>query len=259
VARDVLAGGERRRRHGGAAPQRSYRMGVVNARPAQAMRWGVHLKGETRDRIHAPQQADNLPQQLQYRVYARDRGTDETANAGLPQPVLTLADGRVLRGIAACAQLRTTQSLVGDQAALPLPREELQRLIDDSKKRVGPGGPATNPPTWLKSTEATSRFALYTGETSVKEGARRDSGSFYANQDNQYLRAFINRRYGEVFVMRAKAPTTPRAFAGGGSGATPASCATGRGARTRASARRASTPVSTTSRSRWTPTASTRS
>jgi hypothetical protein len=194
--------------------QRSYRIEVLDAPMTEPMRWGVYLKGETREAIHAPQQADNPQQQLQYRIYARDKGTDETANAGLPEPVLTLADGKVLRGQEACAQLRTAQPLVGDQAALSLPRPELQKLIDDAKKRVGPAGPATEPPTWGKSTEETSRYAIYTGETTSQAGARKGSGSFYANQDNQYMRAFVSRKFGEVFVMRAKAPTTPRTFNG---------------------------------------------
>jgi hypothetical protein len=196
------------------AAQRGYRIEVVDAPMTTPMRWGVHLKGEQRDAIHAPQQADNPQQQLQYRIYARDKGTDETANAGLPEPVLTLPDGKVLRGREACAQLKTAQPLVGDQAALSLPREALQKLIDDAKKRVGPAGPATSPPTWLKSSEDTSRYAIYTGDTASQEGMRKEAGSFYANQDNQYLRAFLSRRLGEVFVLRAKAPTTPRTFNG---------------------------------------------
>jgi hypothetical protein len=194
--------------------QRSYSIEVVNAERPTPMRWGVHLKGETRERIHAPQQADNPQQQLQYRIYARDRNTDETANGGLPEPVLTLADGRVLRGAEACTQLRAAQPLVADLGALAMPRERLRELIEQSRAKVGPNGPATNPPTWSKTSQETSRFALYTNDFKVEPDVRRRDGTFYANLDNQYVRTFISRKFGEVWVMRAKAPITPKTFNG---------------------------------------------
>ncbi len=194
--------------------QRSYRIEVLNEPLTTPMRWGVYLKGETREAIHAPQQTDNPQQQLLYRIYAADKNTDLTANAGLPEAVLTMPDGKVLRGQQACAQLRAGQPVVVDQAALSLPREELDKLLADAKKRVGPAGPATLPVTWLKSTEDTSRYSIYTGDLSSAANARKQAGSFYANQDVQYLRAFVSRKLGEVFVMRAKAPTTPKTFQG---------------------------------------------
>jgi hypothetical protein len=194
--------------------QRSYRLEVANEPLKTPMRWGVYLKGEIRERIHAPQQADNPQQQLQYRIYSRDKGTDETANAGLPEAVLTMPDGRVLRGTQACAQLRSAQPISGDPAAMALPREDLRKLVDAAKARFGPAGPATLPLTWSKSAEDTSRFAIYTGDFASEADLRKRDGSFYANQDNQYLRAFLSRRFGEVFVMRAKAPTTPKTFNG---------------------------------------------
>ena len=177
---------------------RNYSIEVVNEPRATPVRWGVHLKGETRDRIHAPQQADNPQQQIQYRIYARDKDTDETADGGLPEQVLTLPDGRVLRGAEACAQLRTAQPLVADLGALALPRENLQKLIEEGRKRLGPNAPATNPPTWCKTSQETSRFAMYTGDYKVEANVRLREGSFYANLDNQYVRTMISRKFGEV-------------------------------------------------------------
>jgi len=46
------------------------------------------------------------------------------------------------------------------------------------------------------------------------EGARKSEGGFYPNLDNQYIRAIINRKLGKVFVLRAKAPSTPRTIHG---------------------------------------------
>jgi hypothetical protein len=194
--------------------QRSYSIEVSSQPRETPMRWGVYLKGETRERIHAPAQADNPQQQLQYRIYAPDKGGDETAQAGLPEPILTLTDGRELRGEQACAALRTAQPLQADLSALALPRDQLQKLIEESKKKFGPNAPATNPPTWSKTSQETSRFAIYTGDFSVEPDVRRRDGSFYANLDNQYVRAFISRKFGDVWVMRAKAPTTPRTYLG---------------------------------------------
>lgn len=194
--------------------QRNYSIEVVNEPRPTPMRWGVHLKGEKRDRIHAPQQADNPQQQIQYRIYARDKATDETANGGLPEPVLTMPDGKVLRGAEACVQLRTNQPLAADLAALAMPRENLQKLIEEGRRRLGPNAPATNPPTWSKTSQETSRFAMYTGDFKVEPNVRLRDGTFYANLDNQYVRTFISRKFGDVWVMRAKAPTTPRTFNG---------------------------------------------
>jgi hypothetical protein len=196
------------------AMQRGYQIEVVNELRSTPMRWGVYLKGETRDRIHAPAQADNPQQQLQYRLYANDQGRDETAGVGLPEPVLTLANGRELRGQEACAALRTAQPLQADLAALALPREQLGRLMEEAKKKFGPNGPATFPPTWSKTSQDTSRFAIYTGDFKVEPDVRQRDGSFYANLDNQYVRAFISRKFGDVWVMRAKAPTTPKTYQG---------------------------------------------
>jgi hypothetical protein len=193
--------------------QRGYRLEVVDANPASPPKWGVYLKGETRDRVHAPRYGAANQQAILYRIYAKDKNTDETGSAGLPVPVLTLADGKVLRGFDACAQLRTRQPLQIDPAALAVPVEQLQKVVDAAKAKHGPLYPATVPPLWSKSSEDSSRYSIYTGEAGG-EGVRRRDGAFYPNLDNQYVRTFVNRKHGKVFVLRAKAPTTPRTFNG---------------------------------------------
>ena len=79
---------------------------------------------------------------------------------------------------------------------------------------MSPNAPATNPPTWGKTSQVTSRFALYTGDYKIESNVRLRDGTFYANLDNQYVRSFISRKLGDVWVMRAKAPTTPKTFHG---------------------------------------------
>jgi hypothetical protein len=196
------------------AKNRSYRIEVVNEPISDPMQVGVYLKGQTRDKIRAPAQDSNPQQQLQYRIYARDWGTDIAGNVSLPQAVVTLEGGQVLRGQAACQALRSAQPISGDPSAMAMSKESVQKLVEDAKKRVGPAGPATLPLTWLKTDDNTSRFAIYTGDTTIAPNARRESGSFYANQDNQYLRSFVSRKFGDVFVLRAKAPTTPKTVKG---------------------------------------------
>jgi hypothetical protein len=56
-------------------------------------------------------------------------------------------------------------------------------------------------------------YGIYLNKPPAME-ARRSEGGFYPNLDNQYIRAIINRKHGKVFVVRAKAPTTPRTIKG---------------------------------------------
>lgn len=44
--------------------------------------------------------------------------------------------------------------------------------------------------------------------------APKSEGGFYPNLDNQYIRTVLNRKLGKVFVVRGKAPTTPRTLNG---------------------------------------------
>jgi hypothetical protein len=194
--------------------RRDYRIEVVTGEPTTPPQWGVYLRGQKRDKIYAPQQGENRQQSILYRIYAGDRGTEETAGAGLPEPVLQMPDGRELRGISACEALRARQPLNVDPAALAVPRPRLRAMIKEAQTRLGPEYPATIPPLWSQTSEDTSRFAIYTGETAPDPGVRRRDGAFYPNLDNRYLRTFINRRLGTVFVLRAKAPTTPKTYSG---------------------------------------------
>jgi hypothetical protein len=56
-------------------------------------------------------------------------------------------------------------------------------------------------------------YDIYRG-VPPRPDARKSEGGFYPNLDNQYIRTILNRRLGKVFVLRAKAPTTPKTFNG---------------------------------------------
>lgn len=193
--------------------QRDYSLEVVDARPPAGQPVGMNLAGTTRDRLHTPKYGLSPGQQtILYRIYANDRGQDETGGAGLPEPVLTLADGKVLRGIQACQPLRTNQPLQLDASAMAVPMGKYNELLEAAKK-LGPFYPATNPPTWYQQLDREALYGIYTG-TPPNPNARPSEGGFYPNLDNQYIRTILNRKAGKVLVLRAKAPSTPKTLAG---------------------------------------------
>jgi hypothetical protein len=95
---------------------------------------------------------------------------------------------------------------------MALPMDKYHELREAAAKK-GPNFPATNPPTWYQQFDRDALYGIYTGEP-PKENARKSEGGFYPNLDNQYIRTIVNRRLGKVFVLRAKAPTTPRTIKG---------------------------------------------
>lgn len=201
-----LAGADRN------VPQRDYSLGVVDGRPDPKQKTGMNLVGEQREAINAPKYGPPGQQVILYRIYVGDKGTDESAGAGLPTPVLTLADGKVLRGAEACPSLKTRQPLLLDPAAMAVPMEQYQTMLREAAK-FGPTFPATNPPTWHQQLDRDALYGIYLNKPPA-EGARKSEGGFYPNLDNQYIRAIINRKLGKVFMLRAKAPTTPKTFNG---------------------------------------------
>ena len=201
-----LAGADRN------AKNRDYSLGVVDGRPDAKLKTGMNLVGETRDVINSPKYGPPGQQVILYRIYVADKGTDETGNAGLPTPVLTLPDGKVMRGADACASLKTRQPLLLDPAAMAVPMPMYQTMLAEAAK-FGPTFPAMNPPIWHQQLDRDALYGIYLNKPPA-EGARKSEGGFYPNLDNQYIRSIINRKHGQVFMVRAKAPTTPRTHKG---------------------------------------------
>ena len=114
------------------AARRDYSLAVVDARSDPNRKTGMNLVGETRDRLNTPKYGAGQ-QVILYRIYARDKGTDETGDAGLPAPVLTLADGKVVKGMQACPLLKTRQPLQLDPAAMAVPMDKYLSLIHISE------------------------------------------------------------------------------------------------------------------------------
>ena len=192
--------------------QRAYSLAFADAAPPADQAVGMSLKGQTRDTLHVPKYGTQGQQTVLYRIYVTDKRTDETAGAGLPEPVLTMPDGKELRGAQACQSLRTRQPLQLDTAAMAVPMDKYYELLESAKKK-GPVFPATNPPTFYQQLDREALYGMYLG-IPPKADARKSEGGFYPNLDNQYIRTVLNRKLGKVFVLRAKAPTTPKTFNG---------------------------------------------
>jgi hypothetical protein len=196
-----LAGADR------TAANRSYSLEVVSGNPDPNLKKGMNLAGETRDVLHAPPYG--LGQQaIIYRIYAGDKGLDETAGAGLPEPVLTMPDGKVLRGNEACVALRSRQQPQIDPSSMALTMEKYRELLEAAVK-ISPLHPATNPPTWNLTLGREQMYSIYTGAP-FDAAAGKTTGGFYPNPDVNYIRTILNRKHGRVVVLRGKAPTTPK-------------------------------------------------
>ncbi len=194
-------------------PKRQYQVEILNSDAPDNQPVGMQLFGQSRQVLHTPEYGKEPGQQvIVYRIYVVDEGQDETGGAGLPQPVLVMNDGTTIRGPDICKTLRTMQPLQLDPAALAVPLEKYRELLK-AAARISPLHPSTNPPTWYQQLDRKALYGIYTGELAAPD-ARKSEGGFYPNLDNQYIRTILNRGHGPVFVLRAKAPTTPHTHGG---------------------------------------------
>ncbi len=154
--------------------------------------------------------------QLWYRVYVPDQGRDARGGVPLPEPVLTRSDGTELRGEALCRAINVADGLVRD---VRVPAEALQPLLSlKGEGIVSPFHPAQNAPQWsafFNAPLSATNILIGTPWEGVRQ--RMDAtrrGGFYSTLDNTYMSTYIDRRHGEVLVLEAKAPTTPRTRGG---------------------------------------------
>lgn len=192
-----------------AAAAREYAVEVLDAPTDERMTEGYELPGVQRQTLRAAKYGKGQ-QTILYRIYANDLDAPVTGGVGLPEPVLTLASGQVLRGAEACAALASDQPPQINATALGLPLSQYRDLI------AQPGKPDTWPaqpnPAWYIQLDRPSLLGIFTGQ--INPEARRSEGGFYPNPDNNYVRTIVNLRHGKVIVLRAKAPITPRTHNG---------------------------------------------
>ncbi|MEQ1515044.1 MAG: hypothetical protein ABL931_00985 [Usitatibacteraceae bacterium] len=189
--------------------KRSYAINVMAAGQRDTNRVeGFYVEGAGAKIINAPKNR-GTQQVLVLRTYTPDRGTSITGGVPLPAPVLTLADGKVLRGSAACTALNTYQLLqvTPDAFGMPIPRyRELLTLPGKPDTH-----PATRPSTWYAQFDRKQFEGIFTGAVGNFE---RKSEGFYPTVDNQYIRTFINRKFGPIYVLRGTLPKTPKTMSG---------------------------------------------
>ncbi|MES2072649.1 MAG: hypothetical protein V4488_19975 [Pseudomonadota bacterium] len=150
--------------------------------------------------------------QLWYRVYVPDQGMDRKGGVALPAPLMTLADGQVLSGEQLCRQMVVKDGALRDV-----------RLATETVKQMyaipgagSPVHPAQDPPRWnafFNPALSVTNVLIGTPYQSLRDqqdATRR--GGFYSTLDNTYMSAYIDDRLGQVLVIRAKAPSTPRTY-----------------------------------------------
>ena len=169
---------------------------------------GYYVPGATSKVIHAPMN-DGDQQVLILRIYTPDRGVGVTGGVALPAPVLTLANGQILRGMAACSALNASQQMRIAPDAVGMPAWRYRELLNQPGKPDT--NPATRPSTWYAQFDRKQFEGIFTGEIGNFE---RKSEGFYPTVDNQYVRTFINRKFGPIYVLRGKLPKTPKTMDG---------------------------------------------
>ncbi len=191
------------------ATKRSYSIEVLAGGQRDTSRVeGFFNEGALSKTISAPKNG-GTQQVLILRTYTPDKGTSITGNVPLPAPVLTLADGKVLRGAAACAALNVNQLLQVQPDAFGMPVARYRELLTLPGKPDT--HPATRPSTWYAQFDRKQFEGIFTGEVGNFE---RKSEGFYPTVDNQYIRTFINRKFGPIYVLRGKLPVTPKTMSG---------------------------------------------
>ncbi|MBL4814114.1 MAG: hypothetical protein JKY74_01370 [Shewanella sp.] len=190
------------------AEKRSYRIAVQTGMPPEIER-GLMQRNVVRKSIYAPTYKKDQ-QLLIYRIYLPDEQASITGGVPLPEPILTLSNGKTLKGNAACDSLNVGQPLRIDPTALNIPAEQYIALRDQPDKPAT--WPATNPASWYIQYDREFLLSMYSGKKIT--AGRRSEGGFYPNLDNNYIRTIVNRKFGKILVIRAKMPKVTKSFYG---------------------------------------------
>lgn len=184
-----------------------------------ADRGGEDARSYTVDVVNRTAPADPAPNTLYagvpgqrrttliYRLYLPDRGRDSTGGVGLPQPEVHFSDGRTLSGESLCDALR---SVSATPQITTLPAQQYAALRDQPGKPDT--FPADRPPVWR--TFYNQPFTLGCVYLSQCSGSPDRTGGQYSNIDNNYVNAYVSRKFGEVLTLTGTMPRTPRTLDG---------------------------------------------
>ncbi len=171
---------------------------------------GVTPEQVEENTIYGNAEADNKTIII-YRVYVPDTGKNAQGGVPLPQAELTLENGEVLIGKQACNALNSDTDLI-ETPFIPDATYSYLRAA---------GNPAINnlienneikTVRWRAAYNAT--FANKCSFLNQCESNPERAVNWYANLDNQYAAAFIDREIKPVVVIRGKLPAVPTTLAG---------------------------------------------
>jgi hypothetical protein len=141
---------------------------------------------------------DSPTGQLWYRVYVPDEGMDKKGGVPLPKVMLN-GPGP---GVEACRETQAPYLPTPSAPALPDPTDD------------GNGYPGRNPPEWrlfenLCGSAVDILLDNETGEAWHPQARERcgDGPGFFSNRDIAYVFTGTSRGFGEVLVLRGRAPT----------------------------------------------------
>jgi hypothetical protein len=191
------------------AKARSYTVKIAPRADSVEVGTGKMEAGDGSNTLRAPVLADGN-QSIVYRIYANDLAHPVTGGMPLPEAVLKLADGRVLRDEAACAALDSRQVWRADLTALGVPIPQYRELKNQPGRPIT--WPAQQSPEWHVQHPRPANYTIFTGDHS--NSTARGGGEFYPNPDNRYARAMVSTKFGPVLILRGKMPTTPTTIKG---------------------------------------------
>ncbi|MEL6503356.1 MAG: hypothetical protein AAFQ10_02775 [Pseudomonadota bacterium] len=170
--------------------------------------------------------ADNINRSpILVRHYIPETPDDESGGAGLPQATLVTPDGTRISGEDACAALKSPP--VGDpRRTLFVPVMEKADFDEKLKKpAVAKFYLDTKKTDWNVFWDPRINMLAFVSpplqrvaKLAAQEGLIPKTSGFYANLDNQYVALSLNDKFGDVVVLEAKMPKTPKIGSDMGSG-----------------------------------------
>lgn len=156
------------------------------------------------------------------RIYVPDKRTEPFGNTELPEVSLTLADGTELQDEALCEEIDAINKgfgvppqAIGFDLDTYLFLRQAGLSLGPAPAPTPPTHPATDPPVFRAffNTEHT-RCAFFTPQLDCGTPVLNPDGVGLGNPSNRYIETYADKGHGEVLVLRAKKPTTPRTWRG---------------------------------------------
>ncbi|MBW2499074.1 MAG: hypothetical protein JRF61_17475 [Deltaproteobacteria bacterium] len=156
------------------------------------------------------------------RIYVPDKGTEPFGDVKLPEVTLVQADGSALEGEALCeATDALNRGFAVPPQAAGFDRETYLFLrqaglsVGPSPMPTPPTHPAADPPDFKAFFNRDhQQCSFFTPQLDCGTPVLDPDGAGLGNPSNRYIETYIDRGFGEVLVLRAKKPTTPRTFRG---------------------------------------------